>query len=171
MLGWQGIILRGGGNDEEMRTNSQDEASEEAEPSCTESRERMAALVQGAREQRNGLDDGYALLQDLEDEGLPIGTAVFNEFLRMAVELAKGGNAETVDGERIVERLEYEGLVPDEDTYLQMMLLIGEGARNKVQVARKRFSVSFHGSNICAVQVARHCTKNNRSKNDGYKQK
>jgi hypothetical protein len=155
---WLGV-LRGGsesGHIEEsggqMSDNSQDKASEEQEPSCSEALQRMSELVEGAREGRSGLDDGYALLLDLEEQGLPVNTAVFNQFLRIAVELAKGGHASTVDGERIVERLEHEASTyihkcvpilllsyyvyvlilllhmrarrPDEDMHLQMMLLI-----------------------------------------------
>ena len=111
---WLGV-LRGGsesGHIEEsggqMSDNSQEKASEEQEPSCSEALQRMSELVEGAREGRSGLDDGYALLLDLEEQGLPVNTAVFNQFLRIAVELAKGGHASTVDGERIVERLEHE---------------------------------------------------------------
>jgi hypothetical protein len=107
-------------------------SSSEDEPSCSEALRRMAELVQGAREgAQGGLQDGYALLQELEFEGLPVNTVFFNDFLRVAVELAKGGQASTVDGERIVERLEREGLEANEDTYLQMMLLIAAGAKHK----------------------------------------
>ena len=133
-----GVVLRGGADsacdgDDDTPSWARGEASEqeEEEPPCTEALQRMSGLVEGAREGRSGLVDGYALLQDLDDEGLPINTALFNEFLRMALELAKGGHVSTVDGERIVERLEHEGLVPDEDTYLQIMLLIAEAAKHK----------------------------------------
>ena len=36
-----------------------------------------------------------------------------------------------MDGERIVQRLEQEGLKPDEETFLQMMLLIAAGATHR----------------------------------------
>ena len=106
------------------------------EESCSEALQRMAALVEGAREQRVGLADVYALLNDLEHEGVAVNTQVFNTALRVVVELASRGEAATVDGERLVERLEDEGLRLDEDTYLQMMLIIGAGARHKDPVPR-----------------------------------
>lgn len=128
----------------ELRAESQGPASEEDEPSCSEAMRRMAELVQGAQAgAQDGLQDGYALLQELEFEGLPVNTAFFNDFLRIAVELAKGGHASTVDGERIVERLEHEGLEANEDTYLQMMLLIGAGAKHKEPVPKGFLSEGY----------------------------
>ena len=124
-------LVQGDWPDADMLPPSEEAAAASEEPSCSVALERMAALVEGAREQRSGLADGYALLQELQDEGAPVNTAVFNAFLRMAVALAEHGDAGTVDGERIVARLEREGLSPDQDTFLQMMLLIGAGARHK----------------------------------------
>ena len=82
-----------------MLPPSEEAAAASEEPSCRVALERMAALVEGAREQRSGLADGYALLQELQDEDAPVNTVVFNALLCMAVALAEHGDAGTFDGE------------------------------------------------------------------------
>ena len=72
------------------------ETTDEPEPSCSEALHRMEVLTQAAREERCDLVDAYTLLKNLEDEGLPVDTEVFNEMLRLAVELARRGAASTV---------------------------------------------------------------------------
>jgi len=101
---WQlPVTLRGGLDSLQEIPSSADavsmsraETTDEPEPSCSEALHRMEVLTQAAREERCELVDAYALLKDLEDEGLPVDTEVFNEFLRLVVELARRGAASTV---------------------------------------------------------------------------
>eukprot|EP00960_Hanusia_phi_P014889 440798-Hanusia_phi.AAC.5 len=85
--------------------------------------------VQGNAE----MSDGYLVFEHVFAVGEEIGLSFFHQFLRFVIALARDGKAETADGERVFDFITQQGIQPTEETYILMMNVICEGAKQKPQ--------------------------------------
>ena len=85
--------------------------------------------VQGNAE----MSDGFLVFQDMFEVGEQLGLSFFHQFLRFVIALARDGKAETADGERVFEFIVNQGIRPTKETYILVMNVICEGAKQDPQ--------------------------------------